>query len=190
MDAERFEEATLAGGCFWCLEAVFNDLRGVKRIVPGYTGGSAPNPTYERVCAGGTGHAEAVRVVYDPELLTYRDLLAVFFAVHDPTSKDRQGADVGTQYRSAIFYHTPAQKAEAESAIAEAEKACGAPIVTELKPLTAFYPAEDYHWDYFRRNPDQGYCRVVIAPKLEKIRREFPEKIRGAAGRSAERRSE
>jgi len=174
------EIATLAGGCFWCLEAVFQGLKGVERVVSGYAGGSVPNPSYEAVCTGGTGHAEVVQVTFDSGLLGYRDLLDVFFAIHDPTTLNRQGADVGTQYRSAIYYHSPEQERTARAAIAEIERegVFDAPIVTEVAPLTVFYPAEEYHQDYFRRNPGQGYCRAVIAPKVAKFRKEHLERLK------------
>lgn len=168
------ETATLAGGCFWCLEAVFKDLRGVARVESGYTGGGTAAPTYEQVCTGRTGHAEAVQITFDPRLITFRDLLRVFFTAHDPTTRNRQGADVGTQYRSAVFYHTSAQKDEAERVVAglDREGLWPAPIVTEIKPYTVFYPAEEYHRDYYARHPDEAYCRAVIAPKVAKFRRE------------------
>jgi peptide-methionine (S)-S-oxide reductase len=175
--------ATLAGGCFWCLEAVFQQLRGVERVESGYAGGHRPHPSYEDVCGGATGHAEVVQVTFDPDAIAFRDLLQVFFTIHDPTTPNRQGADVGTQYRSAIFYHTPEQKAEAERVIADltAAKVWDDPIVTEVKPLDAFYPAEQYHRDYYRRNPNQAYCRAVIAPKVAKARREFLAKLKEPA---------
>jgi peptide-methionine (S)-S-oxide reductase len=175
-----YETATLAGGCFWCLEAVFLELRGVSAVRSGYTGGHVPTPTYEHVCSGGTGHAEAVQIEFDPQVIRYRDLLDVFFTIHDPTTPDRQGADVGTQYRSAIFYHTPEQKATAESVMAAlaARGVWDDPIVTQLAPLTEFYPAEAYHRDYYRRNPGAGYCRVVIAPKVAKARAAFLDKLK------------
>ncbi|MEE8117184.1 MAG: peptide-methionine (S)-S-oxide reductase MsrA [Gemmatimonadales bacterium] len=173
------EIATLAGGCFWCLEAVFADLSGVERVDSGYAGGPVANPSYEQVCGGTTGHAEVVQVTFDPDLLTFRDLLDVFFAIHDPTTLNRQGNDVGSQYRSAIFYHSPEQKAEAERAIAalEAEQVWSNPIVTEVTPLERFYAAEEYHRQFYRRNPGQPYCQVVVAPKVEKARRLFPDKL-------------
>ncbi len=174
------ERATLAGGCFWCLEAVFLELKGVERVESGYAGGHLPDPTYEQVYTGATGHAEAVQVTFDPAVVSYRDLLRIFFTMHDPTTLNRQGADVGTQYRSAVFYHSPSQKADAEAAIAEVA-ACGAwpgKIVTELAPLDVFYPAEEYHRDYYRRNPRQGYCQFVIAPKVAKLRKEWYEKLK------------
>ncbi len=174
------EHATLAGGCFWCLEAVFLELRGVERVESGYAGGHLPDPTYEQVCTGATGHAEAVQVTFDPAVVSYRDLLRIFFTMHDPTTLNRQGADVGTQYRSAVFYHSPSQKADAEAAIAEvaASGAWPGKIVTELAPLDVFYPAEEYHRDYYRRNPRQGYCQFVIAPKVAKLRKEWLEKLK------------
>ena len=174
------ELATLAGGCFWCLEAVFDELRGVERVESGYAGGHAPNPTYEQVCAGTTGHAEVVQITFDPSAVSFRDLLGVFFSTHDPTTPNRQGADVGTQYRSAVFYHSPAQKEIAESFIAEldAGQLWPAPVVTEIAPLTEFYPAEDYHRDYYRRNPAQGYCRAVIEPKVAKFRQQYLERLK------------
>jgi peptide-methionine (S)-S-oxide reductase len=169
------EVATLAGGCFWCLEAVYLDLRGVEKVVSGYAGGHVPNPTYREVCSGLTGHAEVVQVAFDPAVVSYRELLQVFFTIHDPTTLNRQGADVGTQYRSAIFYHDDAQKATAEDVMAEvtAEKIWPNPLVTELEPLAKFYPAEEYHQDYFARNPSQPYCQVVVAPKVSKFRKQY-----------------
>lgn len=176
-----YEQATLAGGCFWCLEAAYDQLRGVQNVESGYAGGRRPNPTYEQVCTGATGHAEVVQITYDPAIISYQDLLNVFFTIHDPTTLNRQGADVGTQYRSAIFYHTPEQKAMAEETIARLteEKLWDNPIVTEVVPLTEFYPAEDYHRDYFQRNPGQPYCQAVIAPKVAKFRSKFMEKLIG-----------
>lgn len=175
------EVATLAGGCFWCLEAVYDELKGVVDVVSGYTGGHVRNPSYREVCTGTTGHAEAVQITFDPAQISYRELLEVFFSIHDPTTLNRQGADVGTQYRSAIFYHTAEQKKTAEALMAElqAENPWGRPIVTELAPVGAFYPAEDYHQEYFARNPEQGYCTMVIAPKLEKFRHSFMHRLKG-----------
>lgn len=172
MTANHTELATLGGGCFWCLEAVFLDLKGVRRVVSGYAGGSVPDPSYEDVCTGRTGHAEVVQVEFDPALVSYRDLLEVFFSIHDPTTLNRQGADLGTQYRSVIFHHSPEQERTAREVIAELERnrLWDQPIVTEVKPAPAFYPAEAYHQDYFRRNPGQAYCRVVIAPKVARFR--------------------
>jgi peptide-methionine (S)-S-oxide reductase len=168
------ELATLGGGCFWCLEAVYKELKGVERVVSGYAGGHVDNPTYEQVCDGRTGHAEVVQITYDPEVITFRDLLDVFFTIHDPTTKDRQGADIGPQYRSIILFHSPEQKAEAERAIAAVteKKIWRSPIVTEIVPLERFYPAEAYHQDYFEQNPRQRYCQIVIAPKVAKFRKE------------------
>jgi peptide-methionine (S)-S-oxide reductase len=167
--------ATLAGGCFWCLEAVYDRLRGVESVESGYMGGQRPDPTYEAVCNGDTGHAEVVRVTFDPKVLSYRDLLEVFFVIHDPTTLNRQGNDVGSQYRSAIFYHTPEQKAEAEKIIREltADKAFADPIVTEVVSAGQFYTAERYHQDYFQNNPNQPYCHYVVAPKVAKFREKF-----------------
>ena len=176
----QMEVATLAGGCFWCLEAVYDELKGVESVVSGYAGGSRPNPTYEQVCTGTTGHAEVVHITYDPQIITFRDLLDVFFTIHDPTTLNRQGADVGTQYRSAIFYHDAAQQSVAEQVIAELDAAgvWDAPIVTEVTPFTAFYPAEDYHQEYFARNPYQPYCRAVVAPKVAKFRKQYLERLK------------
>ncbi len=174
------EIATLAGGCFWCLEAVYEDLKGVEKVVSGYAGGRGANPSYEAVCTGTTGHAEVVQITYDPAVIPFTDLLEIFFTIHDPTTLNRQGADAGTQYRSAIYYHTPAQKAEAEAAIRDlsARNLWDAPIVTEIIPLDVFYPAEEYHQHYFARNPGQGYCRAVVAPKVAKARKEFYAKMK------------
>jgi peptide-methionine (S)-S-oxide reductase len=171
------EIATLGGGCFWCLEAVYDDLKGVVDVVSGYMGGRRPNPTYEQVCTGVTGHAEVVQVTFDPQQIGYRDILGVFFSIHDPTTLNRQGADVGTQYRSVIFHHTPEQKRVAEEMIAELDKegVFGAPIVTEVVEADVFYPAEDYHQEYFRRNPQQPYCNAVVGPKVAKFRSRFVE---------------
>ena len=167
--------ATLAGGCFWCLESVFNRMRGVESAISGYMGGHTLNPTYKDICRGDTGHAEVVQVHFNPVQISYRDLLEIFFALHDPTQKNRQGNDVGTQYRSAIFYHSPEQRAEAESVIAalEAESAFSEPIVTEIVAAEVFYPAEDYHQGYFDANPNQAYCQFVVAPKMVKARAQF-----------------
>jgi peptide-methionine (S)-S-oxide reductase len=167
--------ATLAGGCFWCLEAVYVELEGVEKVVSGYAGGAIPNPSYEQVCSGRTGHAEIVQVTFDPGVVTYEDLLGVFFTIHDPTTLNRQGNDVGTQYRSAIFYHDEEQKAAAEQSIREITEAriWSRPIVTEIVPLTDFYAAEAYHQDYFKNNPYQPYCQVVVAPKVAKFRKQY-----------------
>jgi peptide-methionine (S)-S-oxide reductase len=176
----QLEKATLAGGCFWCLEAVLQELKGVESVQSGYAGGHVPDPSYERVCTGATGHAEVVQVSFDPEVISFQDLLHILFATHDPTTLNRQGADVGTQYRSAIFYHTREQQADAAQVIAELERAhvWKDRIVTEVTPFEAFYPAEEYHRDYYRRNPDQSYCRVVIGPKVSKLRKEYFDKLR------------
>jgi peptide-methionine (S)-S-oxide reductase len=173
--ASGLQVATLGGGCFWCLDPIFKDLKGVVNVVVGYSGGTAKNPSYRMVCTGTTGHAESLQVTFDPNMISYKDLLKIFFSFHDPTTLNRQGADVGTQYRSVIFYHDEAQKAIAEETIAEFDKAgiWGNPIVTEVTPFEAFYPAEDYHQDYFKNNPTQGYCRVIIAPKVTKFRQHY-----------------
>ncbi len=173
------ELATLAGGCFWCLEAVYEQLVGVEKVVSGYAGGTVSNPSYEQVCTGATGHAEVVQITFDPEVISFRDLLGVFFTVHDPTTLNRQGADVGSQYRSAIFYHSDEQKTIAQEVIGELEAAriWDDPIVTEVTPLADFYAAEDYHQGYFRKNPNQGYCQVVIAPKVAKFRQRYMNRL-------------
>jgi peptide-methionine (S)-S-oxide reductase len=173
------ESATLAGGCFWCLEAVFRELKGVVSVHSGYAGGTRPNPTYEQVCSGATGHAEVVQVVYDPAVVSFRDLLDVFFTIHDPTTLNRQGGDKGTQYRSAIFYVSPEQETVARETIAEfaASGVWRDPIVTEVAPLNTFWPADAYHDNYFARNPQNPYCAVVIAPKVAKARKLFLEKL-------------
>jgi len=172
-------QATLGGGCFWCTEAVFQQIRGVRSVESGYAGGHVDAPTYEAVCEGGTGHAEVVRVTFDPAELSYRDVLEIFFASHDPTTRDRQGNDVGPQYRSVIFWHDEAQRATAQALIAEYDRdlTFGAPLVTELAPLTTFWPAERHHHDYFRRNPLQPYCAFVVSPKVAKIRRTFASRL-------------
>jgi peptide-methionine (S)-S-oxide reductase len=174
------EVATLAGGCFWCLEAVYNDLRGVEKVVSGYSGGRVPDPSYEDVSTGRTGHAEVVQITFDPQVLSFKELLEVFFTIHDPTTLNRQGADVGTQYRSAIYYHSPEQKEVAEKVIADinAAKIWNGPIVTEVTKFAAFYSAEEYHQRYYERNPNQGYCRVVIEPKVLKFRKQFMSKLK------------
>ena len=174
------EVATLAGGCFWCLEAVFDGMKGVAAVESGYMGGRIANPSYEQVCGGDTGHAEVVRVTFDPTIVSFKELLEVFFVIHDPTTLNRQGNDAGTQYRSAIFYHTPRQKADAEAVIAQlnAAKLWNAPIVTELAPAAAFYMAEGYHQEYFARNPYQPYCQAVVAPKVQKFRKNFLDKVK------------
>lgn len=173
------ETATLAGGCFWCLEAVYDQVSGVKDVVSGYTGGHVPNPTYRRVCDGNTGHAEAVQIQFDPEQISYRELLEIFFSIHDPTTLNRQGADVGTQYRSAIFYHSEEQRQTAEQLVRELteQKVFRDPIVTQIVPATTFYPAEDYHQEYFARNPYQPYCQFVVAPKVAKFQKLFAHRV-------------
>jgi peptide-methionine (S)-S-oxide reductase len=180
MQPKSTELATIAGGCFWCLEAVYEQLKGVEKVVSGYAGGAKADPTYEEVCSGQTGHAEVVQLTYDPAQVTYHDLLNVFFTIHDPTTLNRQGADVGSQYRSGIFYHTPEQKAAAEETIQEFESQhlWSNPIVTEVVPLDTFYPAEDYHQGYFRANPYQGYCQMVIAPKVAKFRQHYLDRLK------------
>jgi len=172
--------ATLAGGCFWCIETVFNRLRGVESAVSGYMGGHTANPTYKDICNGDTGHAEVVQVRFDPAEISYRELLKIFFTLHDPTQLNRQGNDVGTQYRSAIFWHTPEQKAEAEAVIAEltSAKQFAVPIVTEVTAATTFYPAEDYHQGYFEQNPHQPYCQFVVGPKVAKARAKFAARLK------------
>ncbi len=173
------EVATLGGGCFWCTEAVFTELRGVEKVESGYSGGTVPNPTYKQVCSGTTGHAEVVQITFDPNLISYADLLRVFFTVHDPTTLNRQGADVGEQYRSVIFYHDEKQKQTAEQVIKEieAEKIWDGRIVTQLTPARPFYEAEDYHQEYYANNPNQPYCRIVIAPKVQKFRQHWRERL-------------
>jgi len=180
MPAEHLQTATLAGGCFWCLEAVFLELKGVEKVESGYAGGDLPAPTYEQVCSGDTGHAEVVQVTFDPDVISYRELLEIFFTIHDPTTLNRQGADVGSQYRSAIFYHSAAQQATAEQVIAalEAEHVWDGKIVTQVVAYEMFYAAEAYHRDYYRRNPNQGYCRIVIAPKVSKLRKTYFERLK------------
>jgi peptide-methionine (S)-S-oxide reductase len=169
------ETATVGGGCFWCIEAVFSELRGIEKVESGYSGGTVANPTYEQVCTGRTGHAEVVQITFDPRMISYREILQIFFIMHDPTTSNRQGNDVGTQYRSVIFYHSNEQKGIAEQVIREvdAAKIWGAPIVTQVEPFKAFYRAEDYHKEYFRKNPEQAYCRFVIEPKLAKLRNQY-----------------
>lgn len=175
----HMETATLGGGCFWCVEAVMQPLNGVHSVVSGYAGGHVPNPTYREICTGRTGHAEVIQVSFDPEVVAYADLLRIFFATHDPTTLNRQGADRGTQYRSVIFYHDDAQHEVARAVIAEleADDVFQAPIVTEVAPLPVFYPAEDYHQDYYRSNPRQPYCQAVIAPKVAKLRAHYLDKL-------------
>jgi peptide-methionine (S)-S-oxide reductase len=174
------EITTLGGGCFWCLEAVYDQIEGVLDVVSGYAGGHIPNPDYKSVCTGMTGHAEVVQVTFDPSVITFKEILEVFFSIHDPTTLNRQGADVGTQYRSEIFYHSEAQKETAEQVIAEIEAAeiWPNPIVTAISALDTFYPAEDYHQEYFQRNPYQGYCQAVVAPKVAKFRQKFTHRLK------------
>jgi peptide-methionine (S)-S-oxide reductase len=174
------DTAILAGGCFWCTEAVFSQLEGVTRVLPGYSGGTTPNPSYEAVCTGRTGHAEAVEITFDPGRVSYHDLLVVFFTTHDPTTLNRQGHDTGTQYRSAVFYRTPEQRTTAEAVIRELSDAgvWRKKIVTEVVPFSVFFPAEEYHRDYFRRNPEQAYCQAVIAPKVAEFRRQHAARLR------------
>jgi peptide-methionine (S)-S-oxide reductase len=176
----QYQTAILGGGCFWCLEAVYTELRGVEKVVSGYAGGHIPNPSYTQVCTGITGHAEVVQVTFDPQVISFKELLKVFFTIHDPTTLNRQGADVGTQYRSAIFYHDEAQKATTEAVIQELGEAglWYDPIVTQVTALQTFYPAEAYHQDYFKNNPQQGYCRAVIAPKVVKFRQKFMSQLK------------
>ena len=179
METKR-EIATLAGGCFWCLEAVFDDLEGVESVESGYMGGKVKDPTYEQVCAGNTGHAEVVQLKFDPSVVSFEDILKVFFVIHDPTTLNRQGNDAGTQYRSAIFYHSPEQKTLADRVIAEITRAgiYRDPIVTEVAPASSFYVAEGYHQEYFTRNPYQPYCQAVVAPKVAKFRKHFTERLK------------
>ena len=176
------EVATLGGGCFWCLEAVYDQLKGVLSVESGYSGGAVPNPSYRLVCTGTTGHAEVTQVTFDPSVVSYRELLQVFFTIHDPTTLNRQGGDVGTQYRSVIFYHSPEQKAAAEQVIAEltGQGLWSNPIVTQVVPFEKFYVAEDYHQEYFANNPGQPYCQVVIAPKVAKFRHKYMEQLKPA----------
>lgn len=177
--------ATLGGGCFWCIEPIFDELIGVSEVISGYSGGIRPNPSYEQVCTGATGHAEVIQVHFDPEQISYRELLQIFFSAHDPTQLNRQGNDIGTQYRSVIYYHSPEQKQVAEEVIAElnATKLWPQPIVTELSPAPAFYPAEDYHQEYFLNNPQQPYCQIVVAPKVAKFRQQFAHRLKRATGK-------
>jgi peptide-methionine (S)-S-oxide reductase len=178
--SEQREIATLGGGCFWCLDGIFRDLKGVEKVESGYAGGQAKNPSYREVCSGTTGHAEVVQVTFDPSVVLFRDLLGVFFTIHDPTTLNRQGADVGTQYRSVVLYHSDDQRRAAEQVIADltAKKVWDAPIVTQIVPFTTFYPAEQYHQDYFAQNPDQPYCQIVIAPKIAKFRKAYLDRLK------------
>ncbi|MCY4527583.1 MAG: peptide-methionine (S)-S-oxide reductase MsrA [Chloroflexi bacterium] len=181
--SDGFPLATLAGGCFWCLEAVYNELRGVESVVSGYAGGHDPNPTYEAVCSGTTGHAEVVQIAYDPDMVSFRELLEVFFTIHDPTTLNRQGNDVGTQYRSAVYYHDEEQRLIADEVIEEMTVAglWDDPIVTEVTALDTFYEAEEYHQQYFEKNPFQPYCFVVVRPKVSKFRKKFISKLKKQA---------
>ena len=179
-NASTTEIATLAGGCFWCIEAVFLEVRGVEKVIPGYTGGTTTNPSYEQVCTGRTGHAEALQVSFNSSIVSYREILEIFFSVHDPTTMNRQGADTGTQYRSAIFYHNQQQNIIAEELIGELNKAhlWKESIVTQIVPLGTFYPAEDYHREYFSRHPEQAYCQMVISPKVSKLRKRWAKRLK------------
>lgn len=179
---EGTETATFAGGCFWCIEAVVSRIEGVERVVPGYCGGTTEDPTYEEVCSGTTGHAEVVEIEYDPSVIGFGELLEVFFAVHDPTSLNRQGPDVGTQYRSAVFYHDDSQREQVEAYIAEleADGVYDRPIVTEVAPREEFWEAEEYHWEYYEKNPEAAYCRVNITPKVEKVKDRFKDRVEAA----------
>lgn len=172
------EVATLGGGCFWCLEAVYSELRGVSKVESGYSGGSVPNPSYEDICTNETGHAEVVQVTFDPKVISYREILQVFFSIHDPTALNRQGADVGTQYRSVIFYHDKDQEDIAKEVASEMGKIWTRPIVTQIVPVEKFYKAEDYHQNYFKNNPDQGYCQIVIEPKVLKFRKQYFDRLK------------
>lgn len=180
MGEANLETATLAAGCFWCVEAVFDDLKGVEDVVSGYSGGHTANPTYRQVCEGNTGHAEVIQIKFDPSVISYKDILRVFFTVHDPTTLNRQGNDIGTQYRSAIFYHDDAQKKAAQEVIYEMTESgvYDDPIVTEVSPFEKFWPAEDYHQDYFANNPNQPYCAAVVAPKVKKFREKFVSRLK------------
>jgi peptide-methionine (S)-S-oxide reductase len=179
-DSRRKELATLGGGCFWCTEAVFGEMKGVIKVEPGYSGGQLKNPTYEQVSTGTTGHAEVIQITFDADVISFREILEMFFAMHDPTTLNRQGSDVGTQYRSVVFYHSKEQKATTEKLIEElnAAKVYDAPIVTQVEPFKAFYKAEDYHKDYFKRHPEQSYCKLVIAPKIAKFREHHQSKLK------------
>jgi len=174
------ETATLAGGCFWCTEAIFRELKGVESVEPGYSGGQTPNPSYQQVCTGSTGHAEAIQITFDPKVVSFHDLLVIFFTTHDPTTLNRQGADAGTQYRSAVFTHSPEQQKVATEVIQEIEKEhlYSDPIVTEVTPFTNFYPAEDYHHNYYEQNSQKPYCQIVIAPKVTKFREHYREMLK------------
>ncbi len=180
MKVPTLETATLGGGCFWCLEAVFWELEGVQSVISGYSGGTKPNPTYEEVCSGSTGHAEVVQVFFDPAKISYEEILAIFWSSHDPTTLNRQGPDEGTQYRSVIYYHNEDQKRIAEELSIKLNSSgrWNSPIITEILPFSAFYKAEEYHQNYYSKNPHQGYCTVIIKPKLDKFRREFISKLK------------
>ncbi|WP_325203729.1 peptide-methionine (S)-S-oxide reductase MsrA [Flavobacterium sp.] len=180
MDNQKHEKATFAGGCFWCTEALFLELKGVEKVLPGYTGGTVKNPSYSEVCTGTTGHAEAIEIIYNPDLISYEDLLEVFFGTHDPTTLNRQGADIGTQYRSEIFYHSEAQKKAAENFIKllNDQNIYGKKVVTKVSDAKEFYPAEDYHQNYYNRNKNQGYCMAVISPKLDKLKKNYKSKLK------------
>jgi len=179
---DNLETATLGAGCFWCVEAVFDDLKGVEDVVSGYSGGQTENPTYRQVCDGTTGHAEVAEIRFDPSVISFKDILRVFFSVHDPTTMNRQGADIGTQYRSAIFYHNDDQKRDAEEVVKEItdEAVYDQPIVTEIVPLEKFWPAEDYHQEYFANNPNVPYCAAVVSPKVKKFRQKFSDRLKSA----------
>jgi peptide-methionine (S)-S-oxide reductase len=174
----KTEIATLGGGCFWCVEAIYQDLKGVSKVESGYSGGHIDNPTYKEVCSGLTGHAEVIQVTFDPEIIPFADILRIFFTVHDPTTLNRQGNDTGTQYRSVIYYHSEAQKQTAEAVKVEAQEAWDDPIVTEISAFDKFYKAEDYHQNYFKDNPNQGYCSFIIAPKVKKFREKFKDRLK------------
>ena len=180
--SKEFEVATLGGGCFWCVEAVFQDVKGVEKVASGYAGGSVENPTYQQVCTGATGHAEVAQITFDPKIISFEEIIYIFWRTHDPTTLNRQGADMGTQYRSVIFYHDEAQQALAEKSKQETDAAdlWPNPIVTEIAPLTKFYEAEDYHQNYYLTNPHQPYCIAVINPKVQKFRKEFKDKLKGS----------
>jgi peptide-methionine (S)-S-oxide reductase len=179
VDPEQVEVATLGGGCFWCTEAIFNEIKGIAKVEPGYSGGESANPTYEQISTGSTGHAEVVQITFQTAIISFRGILEVFFAMHDPTTLNRQGADVGTQYRSVVFYHNSAQKAATQKLIEELDnaKAYSAPIVTQVEPFKAFFKAEDHHKDYFKRHPEKSYCRLVIAPKISKLRKSIKQRV-------------
>ena len=179
-NTRKTEVATLGGGCFWCLEAIYADLNGVEKVVSGYAGGDKENPSYQEVSRGDSGHAEVVQVTYNPDEISYEDLLKIFFTIHDPTTLNRQGADIGPQYRSVIFFHNQEQRVTAEKVMAEIalEQIWADPIVTQLEPLSEFYIAEEYHQEYFKRNPNQGYCQVVIAPKVVKFRKAYADRLK------------